>query len=1213
MDVAAIRWLHLSDLHAGARGKAVLHDVFHALQPDIRQFVSEIGTPDVILFTGDLAYSGTEYDDVDTLLQRIRGWLADAAPGAPQPLLFAVPGNHDVKRPAGFRASRLYSVLDDYANGDDDDVRSVRDELWNQRSAELLEPLFRDYQAWAEKRVIESLRTDPRCQLVHSSYVPGDLTAVIGTDGAHGSFRVGLVGINSAWLQYGSGNYEGKLHIPAEQFHAALPERPADAPESPLAFFERDCDAALLLMHHPPSWLHEQARAGFLSSVYPPERFSLCLYGHLHAARSEVTAISGPAARVYFQAPSLFGLERYGTSQERRVFGYTWGELRADGGLRLWPRELVTRDNGRQVFDRDRRFDVSADGSTWLRMPASGVAVTSPRPPQSQPPDYHAALRRYARWARKTHAGLDMAGLGGGHLRLDLDDIYVPLRLNARGAGCDEPDDLKSMKAGRHGLHGGVQRVELTEAFRRVGGARHLFILGDPGSGKTTALRKLLWSCLARSPGVDDDRGGFAGAALGLAADTVPVFVRLRDLDAEALDAPLADFLDAQLAEQVGRLPAGTGAWLWRRGHLLLLLDGLDEIARSDMRERVCRYIEDNLRTAEKAGIAGIRAVVSSRFAGLGGRIGFDNDFARLDIQPMSDDQIEQLVTRWFVAAECAMARMNREDDLIARERGMTRGRELAKNLRSAEFSSPQLLELVSNPLLLTLLCVVVFGGRQIPRDRVAFFEDCLRTLLGRWRRGFAEAGPPLLPVRDALGVLQPVAWHMHCGGRKYDLGRDELHTVMEPELAALARRLGPLSFEDVLDWLRRDAGVLNEYAPGEFGFMHLSLQEYLAATYAAVHAEEGLVRLAAEFGNQWWREVTLLFVALGEHRHFGTLMRWVLASDALTGQEGLIRACLNQAHRPDTGPFAEIIEDGRQSLARRQAAMRLVLHQADERVRAAAVGLVGNGSEAVDREERVRVEERTGMRFLWIPGGEFSMGAADISEEEQPVHLVRVSPFWLAEVPVTNRQYGMFLAATRRGEPRYWRDRRFNQPDQPVVGVSWLDAGAFCAWLSAANGGVFDLPSETQWEFAARGPENRLFPWGDEVPNESRAHFGQDWDADAPLPVGSLLAGRGPFGTLDQAGNVWEWCRDRFDKAAYRNRAVPAVDPLVLGEDADPAEGRAVRGGSWHNPAQSLRSAGRSRDRAHVSGSDLGFRVSSSPAAGEWGASLSTGDVSDT
>jgi formylglycine-generating enzyme required for sulfatase activity len=193
-------------------------------------------------------------------------------------------------------------------------------------------------------------------------------------------------------------------------------------------------------------------------------------------------------------------------------------------------------------------------------------------------------------------------------------------------------------------------------------------------------------------------------------------------------------------------------------------------------------------------------------------------------------------------------------------------------------------------------------------------------------------------------------------------------------------------------------------------------------------------------------------------------------------------------------------------------------------------------------------------------------------------------------------------LKATNHEPPLFWTDRQYNDPQQPVVGVSWYDAVKYCEWLSEVTGRAIALPSEAQWEFAARGPENWLYPWGNEEPDENLAHFDKNYD-DAPLPVGSKPAGRGPFGTLDQAGNVDEWCRDAWDAGAYRRPDRAQRDPLVVaqvgpeGSDQSPDEVRAVRGGAFFDPALILRAAFRPGVRA-LTRNFLGFRVVSFPAS---------------
>lgn len=260
-----------------------------------------------------------------------------------------------------------------------------------------------------------------------------------------------------------------------------------------------------------------------------------------------------------------------------------------------------------------------------------------------------------------------------------------------------------------------------------------------------------------------------------------------------------------------------------------------------------------------------------------------------------------------------------------------------------------------------------------------------------------------------------------------------------------------------------------------------------------------------------------------------------------------------------------------------------------------ALAGAAGPAAERAVVPGQPIVEPLTRIRFVWVPEGRFQMGDKEWSP---PVHWVQVSSFGLGETPVTNAQYAVFLAQTAAAEPQYWRDRRFSSPDQPVVGVSWEEAQAFCLWLGETLGQAVMLPSEAQWEFAARGPGERKYPWGNEWPDETRACFGLNWQKGQPAPVGSYPAGRGPFGTLDHAGNVWEWCRDAWNDKAYAIRAAARKDfrdPVVEGSK-DSAH--VLRGGGWGDSAGVLRAALRGRGPAGHRDIAFGIRVALAPTS---------------
>ena len=159
------------------------------------------------------------------------------------------------------------------------------------------------------------------------------------------------------------------------------------------------------------------------------------------------------------------------------------------------------------------------------------------------------------------------------------------------------------------------------------------------------------------------------------------------------------------------------------------------------------------------------------------------------------------------------------------------------------------------------------------------------------------------------------------------------------------------------------------------------------------------------------------------------------------------------------------------------------------------------------------------------IAGGSFLMGCDVGAENECPVHRVQVGSFGMSRTATTNRLYALFLQATGHAAPPGWSDPRFNHPNHPVTSVSWFDAAAYCEWLAATTNKPFRLPTEAEWERAARGGlEGKLYTWGDEPPQEQPRYI-ELW-LEGPEP-----AGRRPpngFGLHDISENVHEWCSDR-------------------------------------------------------------------------------------
>jgi formylglycine-generating enzyme required for sulfatase activity len=217
------------------------------------------------------------------------------------------------------------------------------------------------------------------------------------------------------------------------------------------------------------------------------------------------------------------------------------------------------------------------------------------------------------------------------------------------------------------------------------------------------------------------------------------------------------------------------------------------------------------------------------------------------------------------------------------------------------------------------------------------------------------------------------------------------------------------------------------------------------------------------------------------------------------------------------------------------------------------------------------------------IPGGEFSMGCDEGAACERPVHRVNVEAFGIGRYTVNNLQYRRFVEDTDYAIPPSWADPRFTHPDQPVTCVSWHDANAYCDWLTRGTGKDYRLPTEAEWERAARGGvEARLYTWGDQPPEHQRDYH-EYWKS-GPEPGGRRPAST--FGLYDISENVHEWCADWFDADYYSSS--PARNPR------GPAAGsrKASRGGSWRHKIKIARVAARSSIPPDYRYNDYGFRV---------------------
>ncbi len=1171
-DSRPIRWLHLSDLHCGCKGQVLWEQVEEDFHRDLDRQLAKVGPPDLLLFSGDLAFSGKskEYGEVDRVLDGLLARLSRS--GAAEPLLLAVPGNHDVVRPTT-RSKRLgYRILTDFdGTTDDPEVADIHQELWEKRKTSFIDPLFPGYIEWFRERVQPALES--RAKAVHFSHFPCDFLAEVEPDGA---FPLAILGLNSTWIQYAGGDFDGKLLMPLEQYRAAV--APPSPEGKPSAVFERNVHT-LLLMHQPPSWLSGKGREIFDAHIYNPRRITACLYGHLHEANGTMFQSAGGEPRVFLQSPSLLGLEKWGKSQESRAFGYSWGQLGQDGEVRIWPRELAARKDGVWSFGADPGCHEHPGGGVLLR---PGQGSTQQVAVEQRGID----LDGYLGHVISQTDTLEIRGIVGDRNQSavcpPIENLYTPLRMRSVGrmeGHGEEVGDTASDGEMATLLASDLVRSEGTVVLQTVlSQSERVLIEGEPGAGKTTFLR-LVACMLARDaaelacPGAKS----WCEAHLGLddGARPIPVLLRLAALVPLLAKSPgrddrsrLLDLLESELRAAKLTRAIDRGYWqkLFEDGKVWLLLDGLDEVDDLGLRQRLFAIALDAIEHWPGRVVVASRPFHTEALGSMGFRVAV--------VEPFGPPEIETFLAHWTSV-------LYREDQARALRGKAERYRE---RLEEAILSRPKVRALARNPVMLTCLCVVHWNKGDLPDVRSRVYDAVIRWLLNarfdlrQDRFGldpdFAERALATLALH-AMGTSQ---------GKQSLLLLAEAVAIVAP---AFERACPESSEAERGDLARRwllfeceGSGVVEEVSGERLRFWHLTFQEFLAALeLARMEREDWWAILSEHLERPAWRETSELFVTclydLGLPKGLDWLMGEILGRESGrtgTREGGGVKNLAIEAKT--VGTMGRLL----QPLERcgYQPGATLKATYAEARERCMAIFSV-SGAAQVPIKDRISAAEALGQ------GGDPRFRPEEFSSNFLGVE----GQAWrLGKYPVTVSEYRHFVDERGYEDRRWWSDGGWSQksevgwsepedwdvqletPNRPVVGVSWWEAESYCRWLSDLRGCELRLPTEAEWEIAATHSEGK-YPWGSAEPSVELANFSEG-KVGRPTPVGVYPHGNGPFGHCDLAGNVWEWCLD----------------------DLDDGKNRPLRGGSWRNGAGSLRSAFRVRFEPRRRGDGVGFRL---------------------
>ncbi len=834
---------------------------------------------------------------------------------------------------------------------------------------------------------------------------------------------------------------------------------------------------------------------------------------------------------------------------------------------------------------------------------------------------------------------LGLPGLEGVKVNLN-NNTFVPLRLTGR----HEQDDQSRQKPIHQGGDDGEKTLYpdeiLKRAFHDRRGRRMLLVIGDPGAGKTTLLK--YYALCAR-----DDQ-----ARLGFTRPVAVFYLPLRELVRNERGSYQSLQKNLELWSERHHQNIQEHFFdEWLRGEtVLVLLDGLDEISNTDERKEVCKWIDNAWKGFRKAYfIVTSRGTGYRKDEG----IELEAEYERADVQDFTPKQQEQFLISWFTAAFLKDTPEEGGDveEWERRQRAKARVRTTTMVAHLNGEKNKGLRQLAAIPMILQIMAILWKERDYMPKNRVMLYDAVINYLLEirDERRGIK----PPMSAAHARMVLQPVSLWMQ-ENNKDQLLKSEMHAAMQEWLDTvdtpptaevfcdfLVKRAGLLvetggkeyrfrhkSFREYLTGVQ-----LKEDRPYErlhkliINFGEDWWEEPLRFFIGSVDANVFDAFMKKLFDSPVSEELTtknqLLLQTIIEEakvKKIDALCTKLLDTTTTASRQRVVLDCLKAIGK---AAALNVLEQFKVS---NFAKNKDIADRADDVIldlqppAPEEIARVSTPQQIVNLEQRPSsfrnfIERQS--EYILIRGGSYRYSVTGKEEH--------VPDLYVAKYPVTNKLYRSFIASLPKFDPRFieelnkiaknntWggefgdylkgekdlavlfrsafdEDRKFDGDDQPVVGVTWYAARAYCLWLSMQEESErqYRFPNEVEWEWAAGGIQGttgrkvREYPWAEEKGDASPTLLNYNNNVGATTPVGSYPDGATPEGLYDMAGNVWEWCSDWYgDDGTFTDPLGPESGSL-----------RVVRGGGWSFNAEDCRSADRNRDTPVNRSHDVGFRL---------------------